>query len=134
MKYLFSFFVSLLIISIPFAKNVNAAAFDDVIGKITPPSELGELNTAESGEAAINIVLNNVITLIYSIAAVAFFFMLVFSAFQSIISGGNKEAVAAARGRLTWAVIGLILLAFTFVILQILENVLVFDFFGPPSS
>jgi|Napbiome12C3dose_1001474.scaffolds.fasta_scaffold00004_114 hypothetical protein len=50
----------------------------------------------------------------------------VWGAFKFILSRGNKEAVAEARGMIIHAIIGFILLIFVFVILQYL----LFSLFG----
>lgn len=43
------------------------------------------------------------------------FYFLVWGAFQYMMAGGNKEELAKARSRITWAIVGLmiILLAFS---------------------
>lgn len=60
-------------------------------------------------------------------ALVVIFFL--WGAFKYLISGGNKEEVAAARGMITHAIIGFIILMFAFVILQFL----LFSLFGITS-
>lgn len=97
---------------------------EEVIGKITPPPAIGDITKCGGGACAINQVLTNAIILIYQIAIILFLFMLLFSALQWIISGGDKEKVAAARGRITSAVIGLAILGLAWVITSVLGNVI----------
>lgn len=54
------------------------------------------------------------------IGVVIFFFMLLIGAIQWISSGGDKGAVEAARGRITNAIIGLVVLLSLFAITQLL--------------
>lgn len=102
----------------------------DVFGTINPPSQLGGLKGAEG----INTVLTNAITLIFTVGAVVFVFMFLISGVQMIMSGGDKETLARARGRLTWAIIGIVLLSLAFVIFRILEQVTGFKFIIPTGQ
>lgn len=52
----------------------------------------------------------------FLVALVVIYFL--WGSFKYIISGGNKEAVAAARGMITHAIIGFVILMFAFIILQ----------------
>lgn len=91
----------------------------EIFGEITPPSELQPL-IAKGGQGAggISAFLNNTITLIYEIAAIAVVVMLIWGGLEWIFSGGEKEAVGNARKRITNALIGLVILAVAFAILN----------------
>ena len=52
------------------------------------------------------------------------FFWLVWGAFQYIFAGGNKENLAKARGRITWAIVGLILTILAFLVAQFAQQIL----------
>lgn len=92
----------------------------DVFGQITPPAQLQPfINKGGAGAGGINLFLNNLITLIYMVAAVVFVFMLLISAFQWLSSGGDKEKVAGAQRRITNAIIGIVLFAIAFAILRV---------------
>lgn len=97
---------------------------DKVFGTVTPPKELGNLKGAEG----INTILTNMVSLIFTVSAVLFVFMFLISGFQMLMSGGDKEALAKARARLTWAVIGIVLLSLSFVILRIIQHITGFNF------
>lgn len=60
---------------------------------------------------------------IYISAALAFFW-LVWGAFQYIFAGGNKEELGKARARMTWAVIGLILVLLAYLVTQFAAHIL----------
>lgn len=70
------------------------------------------------------IIINNIFTIVFIIAALAVLFMLILGAFQWITSGGDKEAVGKARSRITHALIGLAVLALAFFIIQIVGSIL----------
>ncbi|MDD2822583.1 MAG: hypothetical protein PHQ59_00745 [Candidatus Daviesbacteria bacterium] len=98
-----------------------AANPSSVIGTITPPPGIKDL-VDKGGAGGINSVLTSSIILIYQVAIVLFVFMIVFGALQWIISGGEKEKIAAAQGRITNAVIGLVILGLAWVIVSVLGN------------
>ncbi|QQG43764.1 MAG: hypothetical protein HYW45_01945 [Candidatus Daviesbacteria bacterium] len=109
---------------------MKLAAVEDVFGKITPPLPLQPFVEKDpTGAGGISLFLSNLIILIYEIAAVIFVFMLVWGAFEWIMSGGNKDAIGNARGRITHAIIGIILLGITFAILNLVGIFTGFTFF-----
>ena len=67
----------------------------------------------------------NLISLAFVIGVIIFFFMLIAGAIQWISSGGDKQAVEGARGKVSNALIGLIILFAVYAIIQILNT-----FFG----
>lgn len=62
------------------------------------------------------------VNLILVIGAIVFFFMLVVGGIQWMISGGDKAATEAARGRITAALIGLVIVFSAWAILKIIET------------
>jgi hypothetical protein len=101
------------------------ADFRTTFGDITSPPELGGLK----GAAGINDVLSRVVELIFIFAAVTFTFMFLWAAVSMIMSGGDKESLAKAQARIRWAIIGIVLLALSFVIFSLLSYITGFKFF-----
>lgn len=95
-------------------------------GEIPVPEPIRRIGFGAGG---ISNFLSTLITLIYIFASLIFIFMIVWGAFQWIISGGDKEAVANARKRITHAIIGIFILALSFVIIGIIGYVTGFEFF-----
>ena len=62
------------------------------------------------------------ISLAFVIGVIIFFFILIIGAIQWILSGGDKQAVENARGRVTNAIIGLIILFAVYAIIQLLNT------------
>lgn len=56
----------------------------------------------------------------FALAAVAVIIYFLIGSFKFLTSGGDKEAVAGARGMITHAIIGFIILIFAFLIVQFL--------------
>lgn len=105
-----------------------AQKIEDVFGKVNPPAQLKTI-TDKGGGGGISFFLNTIIELIFTFAAVAVVIMVIVGAVQMIFSGGDKEAIAGARKRITWAIIGIVMLGLSFVILRIIGQILGFEFF-----
>lgn len=75
----------------------------------------------------VGVILQNVLVIIFVIAALTVLFMLVWGAFQWITSGGVKESVDAARKRITQALIGLFILALAFLITRVVGSLVGID-------
>ncbi len=99
-------------------KNLLAAA-----PGITNPA-IGDLGK-NTGVSFFQQLLPTLIGLMLTVGAIVFFFMILFGAIQWILSGGDKASVEAARGRITQALIGIIVLFSVFAIIKLVEN-----FFG----
>ena len=75
-----------------------------------------QLDVAEDPSALIT----NIINLVFVVAAVLTLVYLVWGAIQWITSGGDKGKVEEARNKITAAVIGLLILAATWAIFQLI--------------
>ncbi len=104
----------------PVSSNIPQAV-SRVFGLIQPPEFIDQIGFGGEG---INRILDVFVLLIFSVGTIIFLFMILVSAVQWISSGGDKEAIAGARKRVTNAVIGLILLAVAFMLLRIIGTVL----------
>lgn len=83
--------------------------------KITPPPGI----IAPTADV-LGIVISNTLRIVLIAAVILVLVYLIIGAFQWITSGGDKEAVGKARGRITAALIGLVILALAFVIAQVI--------------
>ena len=72
-----------------------------------------------------NRLLPAAVSLLFIIGSIIFFFMLITGAIQWIASAGDKQALEGARGKITNAIIGIVILFATFAIVQLIET-----FFG----
>jgi hypothetical protein len=70
--------------------------------------------------------IGNVLTLAFSLAVLVVLVMLVWGAFEWIASGGDKDAVGKARGRIVNALIGLAVLAVAFALAKVAAQFLGF--------
>lgn len=105
-------------------------AVDETFGKILRPPSLGGLTqTNETGAEVISKILSNLVTLIYSVAAVVLVFMILWGAFDWLTSEGDKEKLENAKRKLINAFIGIMLFAVAFAVIQILGKFTGFTFF-----
>lgn len=63
----------------------------------------------------------NVISAALAFAAIVLFIMFLIAGFRYLTSGGDPKAVEAAKGTLTHAIAGLVILVLAFVILQLIK-------------
>ena len=67
------------------------------------------------------VVFQNILTIAVSLAALALFVMLAIGGFRFLTSGGDPKQAGAAKATMTYAVIGIALLALTFLIFRLIE-------------
>ncbi|OGM05442.1 hypothetical protein A2125_01250 [Candidatus Woesebacteria bacterium GWB1_43_5] len=87
--------------------------------------------TQFSGLSGLNIgqIVQGLITLALVVAAVIFFFMLVVGGIRWIISGGDKGQTEGARGQITAALIGLVIVFAAWAIASVLSTFFGIDLF-----
>lgn len=106
-------------------------ATSDIFGRIQPPDIIaGFLKNNPTGSGAISDFLSRLIVLIYSLAGIVLIFMILWGAFEWMMSGGDKEKIASARGRIMNAFIGILLFAIAFAVIRVLGTFTGFTFFA----
>jgi|Napbiome12C3dose_1001474.scaffolds.fasta_scaffold00004_115 FtsH-binding integral membrane protein len=68
-------------------------------------------------------LLSGVINIIFYAAAFVAFFYILWGAFAYISAQGKKEDLAKARARITWAIIGLIVVFLAYIITKLVAGV-----------
>lgn len=126
--YLFVFIVPVFAINPPCTPNDTRV--ECKFGTINPPPALQNIIKSDpTGSGGISLFLNNLITLFYSIAGVVLIFMLIWGAFEWLTSGGDKEKISSAQKRIISAIIGVLLFAVAFAIIQVLGIFTGFTFY-----
>ena len=92
---------------------------------ITNPALPGIAGPNLSGEGYFSKLLPAAVTFSLIAGSVIFLFMLIWGAIEWISSGGDKQHLESARGRITNALVGIVILFATFAIVSVLET-----FFG----
>ena len=89
------------------AKTVMAA------GSISnDPAELSDIET----------LFGNAVSAILGLAGIVLFLTLIVGGFRYITSGGDQQKAQAARGTLTFAIIGLVVISGAFLILRFIQD------------
>ena len=83
---------------------------------ITPGGQFAGLN-----DITIANIISALIVLVLVIAALIFFFMLVWGGIRYITSGGDKAQTEAARGQITAALIGLVIVFAAWAIINLIQ-------------
>lgn len=100
-------------------------------GTIKPPPELLPFTAPDpSGKAGISKFLSNLVALFYGLAGIVLIFMLLWGAWDWMTSEGDKEKLDSARKKIINAVVGIILFAVAFAIIQVLGQFTGFQFFA----
>lgn len=101
-----------------------AGAGNPFTGTLTNPALGNDLNTKLGIGTDVNFLsglISKGVGIIFIIGTVGFFFMLVSGAVSWILSGGDKAHVESAKGRITNAFLGLILLFASIAIVKLIE-------------
>lgn len=69
-------------------------------------------------------LLSGILGVVFLAAGFIAFFMMFWGAFSYLLAGGDKGKIEGARKRITWAIVGLIVLSLSFAISQYVQDVL----------
>ncbi len=83
--------------------------------------EIKAPSSIPQGDQAPNI-LSNAVTLLMTAGVIAAVIMVIWAGIQWTTSDGDKQKVAAARARLTWGIIGLIIILLAYFIVSMLSH------------
>jgi hypothetical protein len=89
---------------------------------LEPPGNSGFSNLTNLSAADI---ISRLVGIVLVVAAIIFFFVLIIGGIRWILSGGDKAQTEAARGQITAAIVGLVIVFAAWAITKLLEN-----FFG----
>lgn len=89
-------------------------------GKIETPPGIPTGGILDTGTNLINLILN----LLFLAGIVLAIIFIIFSGIQWVLSSGDKQKLQAARGRLTFAIIGLLIIAASFFIVNTVISLL----------
>ena len=65
---------------------------------------------------------SHVISLVIGFAGIVFFIMFIMGGFSYLTAGGNPQAVEGARKTLTYAIVGLVFIALSYLILVLIKT------------
>jgi hypothetical protein len=125
---LFLLVISILISS----KLVGYVQAEGFTTTVAQPDGYGipALGSGASAEGLVQIIVINVVFLFFTVGGIGTVIYFIWGAVDWIMSAGDKEKVSNARKKMTHAIIGLVLLALSFVIIQTVGNIVGFNPFG----
>ena len=91
---------------------------------ITNPA-LGPSLQTKTGVDFFQDLIPRIVGLAFLVGVLVFFFIMITGAIQWITSGGDKAGIESARGKITNAIVGVVILLSLFALLKVIE-----DFFG----
>lgn len=96
-----------------------------VFSTVLAQEELVNLNPtgqfANLGNVSLASIINALVILVLIVAAIVFFFMLIIGGVRWIASGGDKGQIEAARGQITAALIGLLIVFAAWAVINLIE-------------
>lgn len=96
--------------------NTGGAAGDTGTINLSAPGEFGALSNIR-----VENMIQWAISIILVIAGLVFFFMLILGGIRWILSGGDKAATESARGQVTSALIGLVVVFSAWALAQLIS-------------
>ena len=72
--------------------------------------------------ATLGSALSQVLNIVFVVAGFLMFFWAFWGVFEYIFAGGNKEGLGKARAKITWVIVGFIILSLAFAISQYIEQ------------
>jgi hypothetical protein len=68
--------------------------------------------------------IGNIIVLLFSVAGLAFFVMLIIAGIKMTTAGGDKEKIASAQTAIIHAILGIVIVAASFLIVELISGLL----------
>lgn len=84
-------------------------------------------NFGINADTGVDKIITNAITIVFIVAAVLVLAMLIWGGIEWVLSGGDKEKVGNARKRIIASLIGLVIIALAYVILQVVGGIVGFN-------
>ena len=106
----------------------NFGIIADFLCKLNPKDQATQVGTK------LNAVLSGVINFLTIVAAIWVLFQLILAGFQWIGSAGDKEQVTAARDKITWSIIGLIVVVISYLIIGVIGGLLGIPVLNPGEA
>lgn len=85
-------------------------------------------NTEANQLSDLTTIFTRIVSILIPVGGVILFVMLIVGGFYFIFSGGEPRRVEGAKGTITYAIIGIVVLAAAFLIIQLIAN-----FVGVPA-
>ena len=93
------------------------------IAQFINPQEGTHLSNGVATIKGFEWIFQNVVASILFLAGIVLFVMLILGGFKYLTSGGNPESAAGAQKTITYAIIGIVLIALSYLILVVIQDI-----------
>ncbi|MEI6690692.1 MAG: hypothetical protein WCL07_03005 [bacterium] len=114
--------------------NILLAQAKQLGGDIVPQAGGYNADLVTSPAKTVELILTNVITVLTIVGGIMFILYFLFGALQWVSAGGEKGKIEKAKGMLTNAAIGLIIIVLSYSITWIVGKVLGVDILNPAAT
>lgn len=121
--------VIIFLFALPIGAGAQSFKFDPPTGlgiKVQP----GAANSPPFAESYVERIVGNIVGIFFAVGGLGVIIYFVWGAVDWILSGGDKEKVNNARKKMTHAIIGLTLLSLSYVIINIVGQIVGFNPLG----
>lgn len=80
------------------------------------------MNPEPAGLQELQNVVGNIISSIVGLGIISMFVMLALAGYKYLRSGGDPKSLEAAKSTITWALLGIVFMAVTWLVLQLIET------------
>lgn len=122
------FFTSVFVLAVSLLVFVTPT-FANVIGEVLPNEGVKKLNQASGGEIGLIFFFSRVVQLFIVVAGIASMFNFIYAGIMFITSAGDTSVYGKVKDKLTYGVLGMVVLASAFTIAGLVGLV----FFGDPT-
>lgn len=108
---------------------------DDIIGSVEPPQGVALYDAASGGDIGLFLFLSNLIKIATVVAGIWILFNFILAGFTYISSEGNTKANQDVKNKLTYSVVGMVVIVISYIAIGLL-GLLLFgraDFFLQPE-
>lgn len=107
----------------------NSECGSAIIGGVEPPAAISAINTESGGEIGIIFFISRLITFANIIAGILVMINFVYSGFIYITGAGNTSANTQVTERLTWSLVGIVVIVSSYTLAAIIGLI----FYGDPT-
>lgn len=97
------------------------AATNNILGPVDPPEVISKINTSSGGEIGALFLFSRIVRIASIIAGIYVIWNFVSAGFTYISSAGNTNAHATVRDKLTWSIVGIIVIVSAYTIIGLLS-------------
>lgn len=119
--------IFLLVFLFSFPKLILAFEFNQPPGLGVNVGNVRDPKSGGSVEKLVENIVVNAVSILFAVGGIGVVVYFVWGAVDWIFSGGDKEKVTNARKKMTHAIIGLVLLSLSFVIINIIGEIVGFN-------